>query len=232
MPPSAFALRATARQRTLTLARAGYHARRGRVARLFEARCTYEADGRRRSIERRTWLKGMAAGVAGAVAAGEIPVTAGGAVPVRLPNRTRRIRRGARFLDDHMRRTLTSLAERWCPAASPPVSSTSSTRSHWSRRRTATTTSQRDQPFRSGRTVRTWRAVDRSARGRAARSPATRIGSTGRQPRAFLVPAHHGDQRLPRHRARAGRSSEMPGAMRGVNCPAARMPPPRTSDGS
>ena len=69
-------------------------------------------------IERRTWLKGMAAGVAGAVAAGDIPVDAS-AESSASPASEQPAASAAvpRFLDDHMRRTLTSLAELLVPGS-------------------------------------------------------------------------------------------------------------------
>lgn len=67
-------------------------------------------------IERRTWLKGMAAGVAGAVAAGEMPAAAA-EVTNAAADQNASATVAPRFLDDHLRRTLTSLAERLVPGS-------------------------------------------------------------------------------------------------------------------
>lgn len=68
-------------------------------------------------IERRTWLKGMATGVAGAIAAGDIPVDAS-AEPSASPASEQPASAAVpRVLDDHMRRTLTSLAELLVPGS-------------------------------------------------------------------------------------------------------------------
>jgi len=67
-------------------------------------------------IERRTWLKGMAAGVAGAIAVGETPVDA--SRPSPTPVSVQNVPAAApRFLDEHMRRTLANLAELLVPGS-------------------------------------------------------------------------------------------------------------------
>lgn len=68
-------------------------------------------------IERRTWLKGMAAGVTGAIAAGEIPVDASSPPSASPSSEQPAASPVPRFLDDHMRRTLTSLAELLVPGS-------------------------------------------------------------------------------------------------------------------
>lgn len=69
-------------------------------------------------IERRTWLKGVAAGVAGAVAGADIPIEASPAPVVATQSSPSAAPAAApRFLDDHLRRTLTSLAELLVPGS-------------------------------------------------------------------------------------------------------------------
>lgn len=69
-------------------------------------------------IERRTWLKGMAAGVAGAISVGEIPVAASSEPSAGASSEQPAASNAAPlFLDDHLRRTLTSLAELLVPGS-------------------------------------------------------------------------------------------------------------------
>ena len=68
-------------------------------------------------MERRTWLKGLAAGVVGAVA--PAPAAAESSPPATPPDTAQAAAAAPtqRFLDEHMRRTLTSLAEIIVPGA-------------------------------------------------------------------------------------------------------------------
>jgi Gluconate 2-dehydrogenase subunit 3 len=68
-------------------------------------------------IERRTWLKGLAAGMVGAVAPAGAPEAS--ATPVEPAVAAGQVVSPAtsRFLDDHLRRTLTSLAELLVPGS-------------------------------------------------------------------------------------------------------------------